>query len=206
MTTITAGLIADTHIPYRARQLPDAVFEAFVGVDVILHAGDVDDPSALEPLRSIAPVHAVRGNYHVLDFSDGGASLPDVIELELGGKRVVLTHGHETGFSGLVVKGLYAIGQAVGVLDNGKLNQRNARRLVQRYPGADIIVFGHAHRAYVAWMGSTLLVNPGAVVESGRYEQPSVARLQIAHQPTVEIVPLPTSQIGGNLCLRAKPR
>ena len=94
MTTITAGLIADTHIPYRVKQLPEAVFEAFAGVDVILHAGDVDVPTALEPLRSMAPVHAVRGNFHILDLSDGGAALPAAIELELAGRRVVLTHGH----------------------------------------------------------------------------------------------------------------
>lgn len=193
MTVMTAGLLADTHIPYRAKHLPEAVFEVFEGVDVILHAGDVDAPAALEPLRSIAPVHAVRGNFHILDLSDGGASLPAVIELELAGKRVVLTHGHETGLVGLVVKGLNSIGDWVGLMDNGKLNQRNARRLALTYPEADIIVFGHAHRAYVEWIGDMLLVNPGAVAESGRYEQPSVARMQIGDgRPKVEIIPLPT--------------
>jgi putative phosphoesterase len=193
MTTITAGLIADTHIPHRAKELPAAVIEAFVDVDVILHAGDVDDPAALEPLRSIAPVHAVRGNFHILDLSDGGAALPRVIELELAGKRVVLTHGHQPGLLGFIVKGTRFLVNWMGLLDNGWLNQRNARRLAKLYPDADIVVFGHAHRAYVEWMGDKLLVNPGAVAESGRCEQPSVARMQIGEQqPKVEIIPLPT--------------
>jgi len=161
------------------------------GVDVILHAGDVDDPAALEPLCEIAPVHAVRGNLHILDLSDGGASLPAVIELELRGKRIVLTHGHQPGLMGLVIKGIRFIVNWAGLLDNGWLNRRNARRLAQIYLDADIIVFGHAHRAHVEWMGDKLLVNPGAVAESGKHEQPSVARLRLGKgKPEVEIIPL----------------
>jgi putative phosphoesterase len=191
MSTLTIGLLSDTHIPHRMMQLPQAVLDVLDGVDVILHAGDVDDPAALEPLREIAPVHAVRGNWHILDLSDGGASLPAVIELELNGKRIVLTHGHQPGLMGLVIKGVRFIVNWAGLLDNGWLNRRNARRLARIYPDADVIVFGHAHRAHVEWMGDKLLVNPGAVVESGKYEQPSVARLCLGKgKPEVEIIPL----------------
>jgi putative phosphoesterase len=210
MTTLAIGLLSDTHIPHRLRQLPQAVLDALAGVDVILHAGDVDDPAALEPLRSIAPVHAVRGNFHFLDLSDGGAVLPTAIELELAGKHVVLTHGHEPGLRGLGLKSIRMFANQVGLLDNGWLNQHNARRLAQIYPEADVIVFGHAHRAHVEWIGEKLLVNPGAVAESGRYELPSVARLQTGPgKPTVEIIPLPMRQvkrIGGRLCLRKRTR
>jgi len=191
MSTFTIGLLSDTHIPHRMKQLPQAVLDMLDGVDVILHAGDVDDPAALEPLCEIAPVHAVRGNLHILDLSDGGASLPAVIELELSGKRIVLTHGHQPGLMGLVIKGIRFIVNWAGLLDNGWLNRRNARRLAQIYLDADIIVFGHAHRAHVEWMGDKLLVNPGAVAESGKHEQPSVARLRLGKgKPEVEIIPL----------------
>ena len=69
--SLTAGLLSDTHIPHRMKQLPDVVFDILDGVDVILHAGDVDRPGALEPLRQIAPVYAVRGNFHVFDLFGG---------------------------------------------------------------------------------------------------------------------------------------
>ncbi len=210
MTALTIGLLSDTHIPRRLRQLPQAVLDALAGVDVILHAGDVDDPAALEPLRTIAPVHAVRGNFHFLDLSDGGAALPAAVELELAGKHVVLTHGHEPGLRGFGLKSVRVFVNQVGLLDNGWLNRRNARRLAQVYPEVDVIVFGHAHRAHVEWIGHTLLVNPGAVAESGRYELPSVARVQIGPgKPTVEIIPLPVRgirRIGGRLCLRKRTR
>jgi putative phosphoesterase len=165
--------------------------DALAGVDVILHAGDVDDPAALEPLRAIAPVRAVRGNFHVLDLSDGGASLPAVVELDLAGKRVVLTHGHQPGLLGLAIKGVRFLVNWAGLLDNGWLNRHSARRLAQTYSSADVIVFGHAHRAHVEWIDDKLLVNPGAVCPS-RGERSTVARMKLgAGKPEVEVVPLP---------------
>ena len=38
------GIIADTHIPHRLKAVPQAVFEIFSEVDLILHAGDIVDP------------------------------------------------------------------------------------------------------------------------------------------------------------------
>jgi putative phosphoesterase len=191
MFTFAIGLLSDTHIPHRMKHLPQAVLDALADTDVILHAGDVDDPAALEPLREIAPVHAVSGNFHILDLSDGGASLPKVIELELADKHVVLVHGHRPGPIGFLLKGLHMFAENLRLTDNGALNRRSARRLARAYPKADIIVFGHSHRAHVEWMGDTLLVNPGAVLESKDREQPSVARISIEKgKPKVEIIPL----------------
>lgn len=192
MSTFTIGLLSDTHIPHRMKHLPQAALDALAGVDAILHAGDVDDPVALEPLRGIAPVHAVSGNFHILDLSDGGASLPEAIELVLADKRVVLVHGHRPGPIGFLLKGLHVFAENLHLTNNGALNRRSARRLTRAYPEADIIVFGHSHRAHVEWSGDTLLVNPGAVLKSGDREQPSVARITIRKgKPKVEVIPLP---------------
>lgn len=51
------GVISDTHGLLR----PEAI-EALRGVDHILHAGDVGDPSILAALRGVAPLTAIRGN------------------------------------------------------------------------------------------------------------------------------------------------
>ncbi len=190
MPAFTVGLLADTHIPHRLKRLPQAVLDALAGCDVILHAGDVDDPAALEPLRAIASVYAVRGNFHIMDLSDGGATLPEVVALELAGRRVVLTHGHRPGFLGFWLKGLHVAALRLGLTDNGALNERIARRLARLYPQADIIVFGHAHKPHVEWSGQTLLVNPGTVCPSRR-EHPTVARMYIGEgRPVVEVIPL----------------
>jgi predicted phosphodiesterase len=190
MPTLTLGLLSDTHMPHRMKQLPAVALNALAGVDLILHAGDVDDPATLEPLRKIAPVHAVRGNFHLQDFSDGGAALPAAVELRLAGHRVVLTHGHRSGLFGFWLKGLHVGGLWLGLTDNGRLNHHTTRRLARLYPGADLIVFGHSHRAHVEWIDHTLLVNPGAVCPT-RGEHPTVARVRLGtRKPQVEIIPL----------------
>ena len=56
------GVVSDTHIPSRAPAIPPGVFEAFEGVHLILHAGDVSVRAALDELAALAPVHAVAGN------------------------------------------------------------------------------------------------------------------------------------------------
>ena len=81
------GLISDTHGLVR----PD-VFEAFAGVEVIFHAGDVGE-GVLEELRTIAPVEAVFGNTD--DPAD--PQLAQSIERTIGGMRIHVSHGHEVG-------------------------------------------------------------------------------------------------------------
>ena len=51
------GIISDTHGLVR----PEAV-QALVGVDLIVHAGDIGSLAVIEELRRLAPVRAVRGN------------------------------------------------------------------------------------------------------------------------------------------------
>lgn len=66
------GLISDTHIRvpgYRselgqlcASELPPQVKEAFHGVDLILHAGDIYTLPVLDALETVAPVLAAEGD------------------------------------------------------------------------------------------------------------------------------------------------
>jgi putative phosphoesterase len=78
------GLISDTHGLLR----PEAV-QALSGVEQIIHAGDIGTPDIIEALRSIAPVHAVRGN------NDRGAwaeAIPLRLALRYGGVRIHVVH------------------------------------------------------------------------------------------------------------------
>lgn len=72
------GIISDTHGLLR----PEAV-NALRGVDHILHAGDVGDPSILGTLSAIAPLSAIRGN---IDAHGPCSHLPAT--------EVVALHGH----------------------------------------------------------------------------------------------------------------
>ncbi len=57
------GLISDTHILDDDRlEVPSWIRDAFSGVDMIIHAGDVGLAGVIGELSAIAPVYAVRGN------------------------------------------------------------------------------------------------------------------------------------------------
>src|SRR5512143_3962257 len=86
MTTL--GVIADSHIPDRMRDLPQGVYPALAGVEAILHAGDVCTQRVLDALAAIAPVYAVAGN------RDFFLKLPLERQLTFDGVTIGLTHGH----------------------------------------------------------------------------------------------------------------
>jgi putative phosphoesterase len=81
------GVVSDTHGLLRPELLP-----ALAGVDHILHAGDVGDPSILTKLRCIAPVTAIRGN---VDRSGPCANLPPTEAIELAGCLIYMVHALE---------------------------------------------------------------------------------------------------------------
>jgi len=55
------GVISDTHIP-QFKKLPEATWEHFAGVELIIHAGDLSILRVIAELETIAPVVAVQGN------------------------------------------------------------------------------------------------------------------------------------------------
>jgi uncharacterized protein len=143
-TAHVVGLISDTHGLVR----PD-VHTALSGVELILHGGDVGGDGILDELALIAPVRAVRGNTD----PPGDPRLPDAVDLELGGVRIHVSHGHETGSPA-------------------------PEKLLARYD-ADVIVYGHTHKALVVNAGGRWVVNPGAAGPRRFDLLPSVARLVI---------------------------
>ena len=53
--TTRIGVVADTHCPEFLHQLPDRLFEVLRGVDLIIHAGDVNGAETISALEAIAP-------------------------------------------------------------------------------------------------------------------------------------------------------
>ncbi len=173
--TVVVGVLADTHLPRRMSRLPEVVLRVFEGVDLILHAGDVDRIELLHELAALAPLQAVRGNLHFRDLSDGGRDLPVDLQLTIAGRHVVVNHG---GWPDLMsLAGDYVAERFLG-LNADRLNRHLAARLLPMYPQADVIIFGHSHQAYQAWHGQTFLFNPGGVCPTRR-RVPSVGKLYL---------------------------
>ena len=146
------GIISDTHIPRRGNTLPQFVLEAFSNVDMILHAGDINDWSVLRELNELAPTTAIAGNTDSPAMAD---ILGQKITLELDGFQVGLTHGH---------------------LGRGKTTPERA---LHTFPDADVIVFGHSHQPYNKDHNGQLLLNPGSATDPRGEPRPSVAILTL---------------------------
>ncbi len=78
------GVISDTHGLLR----PEAQ-RALVGVELIIHAGDVGAPEILTQLKLIAPVFAVRGN---VDTQPWARELPLTTVVETSGFSFYVLH------------------------------------------------------------------------------------------------------------------
>ena len=88
--TTRIGVVSDTHCPEFLEMLPARLFEALEGVDLVLHAGDINSEETLAALGRLAPVQAVRGDH------DGSlTNLPASREVTVEGKRIVVVHGNQ---------------------------------------------------------------------------------------------------------------
>ena len=137
-------LLADTHLPKRARDLPTEVWAAVDDAEVVIHAGDWVEPPLLDRLEDRAKrLIAVYGNN---DGAELRARLPLVAHAEIAGLRLAVVH--ETGSA----KG-------------------REQRCAAIYPDVDVLVFGDSHIPWDTTAATGLrLLNPGSPTD--RRSQP----------------------------------
>src|SRR5579863_5123288 len=82
------GVVSDTHGLLRPEVAP-----ALVGVERILHLGDVGKASILEELNKIAPVTAIRGN---IDRDGPCSELPETDVVLIGEQYIYMLHDLNT--------------------------------------------------------------------------------------------------------------
>ncbi len=143
-----AVVIADTHIPRRAKALPKGLLPHLERADLVLHAGDLMDPALLDELAAYAPVRAVRGNLDPPDLD-----LPESPEFDFGGVRVAMIH------------------------DSGRKQGRRTR-LRRRFPDARVVVFGHSHIPFLEDEDDLMLLNPGSPTDKRRQPRHTFALLR----------------------------
>jgi uncharacterized protein len=161
-------LLADTHVPRRARDLPDELWAQIDLADVVVHAGDWVDASLLDRLTErAARLIACWGN----NDGDGvRARLPEIATATLEGVRLGVVH--ETGASA-----------------------GREKRMSAAYPDLDVLVFGHSH---IPWDTTTptglRLLNPGSPTDRRRQPTPTymTARISDGRLAQVQVRPLPT--------------
>jgi len=135
-------VLADTHLPKRAKVLPAQVWDEVAAADVVVHAGDWVDVALLDELE--ARSRRLVGVYGNNDGPALRARLPEVAHVELAGLRLSVVH--ETGAS----KG-------------------REDRCALAFPDTDVLVFGHSHIPWDTVAASGLrLLNPGSPTDRRR--------------------------------------
>ncbi|MCX6647794.1 MAG: metallophosphoesterase [Candidatus Bathyarchaeota archaeon] len=136
------GLISDTHdnvpmIKEAIRRLNE------LDVSLVLHAGDYVSPFTAKPYSELgAKMIGVHGNncaekekLKEVYAAVGKEIVGDFAEVEADGKRIALLHGHDAALlRSLTAHGCY-----------------------------NVVVHGHDHKAKIAKVGTTFVINPGEV-------------------------------------------
>ena len=136
------GLLSDTHIPHRTSEFPEDVVKDFKErkVDYVFHLGDFTTFKAYKRLIDefgVDKVIAVRGN---MDFDQEIKKLPEKLEFEILGHKVLMIHG--MGGPNMIIKRLIK-----------KLDLLNSNY--------DLVIFGHTHRPENEKQQGILFFNPG---------------------------------------------
>jgi uncharacterized protein len=159
------AVLSDTHAPRHWKACPPEVARRLDGVDLILHAGDVCQAAVLEELAAFAPVRAVLGNNDEPDVAAWGA--PETLRLDLDGLPAAMVHD---------------AGPAAGRPD----------RLRRRFPGAELVVFGHSHIPLDLTADGVRIFNPGSPTDRRRQPRGTMGLLRVEDGRLVEagIVPV----------------
>ncbi|MCA1218635.1 metallophosphoesterase family protein [Streptomyces sp. 8L] len=154
-------LTSDTHLPTRAKVLPGELVDAIGAADVVVHAGDWVD----EPTLDLFEARARRfvGVYGNNDGPGLRARLPEVAYADLGGLRFGVVH--ETGAA-----------------------RGREQRCAERFPGIDVLVFGHSH---IPWdttaPGGLRLLNPGSPTDRRRQPYCTYATAEVTGGQLAEV-------------------
>lgn len=138
------GILSDTHDRFERTQRAVQLLQE-AGAEALIHCGDVTRPDMLSALTPL-PAWFVFGNCdHTIALEReaeklGIHCLGDGGEIELGGRRLAVTHSHLPG---------------------------EVSRLLQAKP--DYLFSGHSHIANDWQEGSTRRINPGALHRAAKY-------------------------------------
>ncbi len=125
-------VISDTH---RKLENLERLLKTLGPIDMLIHLGDVEGQELIIQDMISCPFYVIAGN------NDYFSVLPKEMELDICGKKVLLTHGHR-----------YLVSQGT---------ERVKEEAVAR--GMDIVMFGHSHKPVIDIDKEITAVSPGSL-------------------------------------------
>ena len=134
------GVISDTHISDKSKNIPQEILEEFKNVDMIIHAGDLVDLNVLDQLKNVCSnVKAVWGN---MDPEEVRKTLPQKEVLQIGNHKIGIMHGYGSP------------NNLIELLTSAFKDDK-----------VDLIIFGHSHSGLNEKKGGILFFNPGSPMD-----------------------------------------
>ncbi|SDH85859.1 hypothetical protein SAMN05192534_11328 [Alteribacillus persepolensis] len=143
-------IVSDTHIPKKAKVLPNRLLQELEEADCIIHAGDWQAKEVFHELQQYGKLYGVSGN---VDGEDIKQLMPEKQVVEANGWKIGIVHGH----------------------GDKKTTEKRAVEAFNEH--VDIIVFGHSHLPVLKFTGKTMLFNPGSVTDKRKLPYYSFGKL-----------------------------
>jgi len=147
------GVISDTHLSSYHQGLAEAIEKHFKDVDLVLHAGDVVEPQALDVFAGRTVV-LVAGNMDSPAIRDSAPL-----------KRIIPAGEYTLGL-------IHGWGAPDGIED----------RLIREFDAIDVLVYGHTHRASSHRKTGVLFFHPGSATDRRFASFTSIGILDIDRQ------------------------
>lgn len=157
-------VLADTHVPERAADIPGKIYEEIKSADILLHAGDIAVKDFFKKLEKTAKTYAVRGN---MDEPELKMILPQKQIIEINNIKIGLIHGWGSPF------GLLEIVEKEFIKDS-----------------PDLVVFGHSHKAFNMERNGVIYFNPGSPTDEIFSDKRSYGIITINKKAEAEIINL----------------
>ena len=156
---VKIGVISDTHSAGSGRDLPVKILDALLGVDMILHCGDLECLGVLDYLEEVAPLLAVRGYEDPLEDGDRLAMTTRVVKVE--GVSIGMIHD------------IQWPGPKIPTSPDGSelaLPEGNGQEILARKfkEPVDVVLFGDTHEELVMDWDGVLIMNPGSPTYPGK--------------------------------------
>lgn len=155
-------VLGDTHIPKKAKKIPDAMKADLLKADLIIHVGDWQTPEVATTLEKYAPLAGVTGN---VDNEEMQALFPGKKILEADGIRIGITHGD----------------------GKGKTTEKRALEAFSDTE-IDLLLFGHSHIPVLHEKDGIIVFNPGSPTDKRRQAQYSYGIVETGNHLNVRHV------------------
>jgi uncharacterized protein len=155
-------VMSDTHMPKKAKHLPQTLVSELETADYIIHSGDWQTVELYHELKQYAEVIGVTGN---VDSPELNRQLNTKEILRVDGFSIGIVHGHGT----------------------GKTTEKRAFEAFTM-DKVDCIVYGHSHIPVHKETNGILFFNPGSPTDKRRQKEFSYGILTIGGEIKAEHV------------------